>query len=163
MVPGYSARVVFDHFRSIAGDDCRGFVYKEAAPNPTNRSNRADEFEAGLVERFRADPALKELDGVREMGGVKTYWIARPMPVSAQSCLDCHTTPETAPPEQVALYGRESGYGWKLGEIVAAQVVYVPVSEALRHDRRWAVGVLGVLAGLFVLGGVASVVALRKA
>src|ERR1700704_688807 len=52
-VPGYSARQVFEFFRN--GKDYQDFQYKEATLNPTNPLNKADGFEASLVERFRRD------------------------------------------------------------------------------------------------------------
>jgi hypothetical protein len=97
------------------------------------------------------------------MEGAKNYYIARPMPVGKASCLECHTSPETAPPKQVELYGREGGYGWKLGEIVGAQIVYVPATQAFRSDPRQTVAILGGLGGVFVLGGLIAVVLLRRA
>ncbi len=55
-VPGYSARQVFEFFRK--GKDYEDFLYKEATLNPTNPLNKADGFEASLVENFRRDPEL---------------------------------------------------------------------------------------------------------
>ena len=39
----------------------------------------------------------------------------------------CHGDPETAPEHYVTQYGKEKGFGWKEGEIVAIRAVYVPV------------------------------------
>jgi hypothetical protein len=161
MVPGFSAKAVFEEFRKDA--TYKDFLYKEAAPNPTNRANKADDFERGLVERFKTDPNEKELQGRRVVNGVENYYIARPMRIADASCLDCHTTPDKAPPEQVAMYGSDTGFGWKMGEVIAAQVVYVPVSEAVKTDPREWIRVLSGLAGVFVIGGVGSLVWLRRA
>ena len=54
-VPGYSARQVFAYFRN--GKDYEDFLYKEATLNPTNPLDKADGFEASLVERFRGNRA----------------------------------------------------------------------------------------------------------
>ena len=161
MVPGFAARQVFDHF---AGNDAyKQFQYREASPNPTNPKNKADGFEVSLIEKFKADAALKEDSGLIDRNGQRTFYIARPMPVTDAKCLDCHTTPETAPKRQVEMYGREGGYGWKMHEIIATQVVYVPVSEAFRADRSRGLVILGSLAGVFLVGGLVSALLLRRA
>ena len=48
-------------------------------------------------------------------------------------------------------YGSENGFGWKLNQIVAAQVVYVPAEEILVSVRRSFVTTLGILAGTFIV------------
>jgi hypothetical protein len=161
MVPGFSARQVFREFATEP--TYREFAYKEAATNPTNRENLADGFEAGLLERFRAEPSLPELSGRRVINGVENYYIARPMAIKDERCLDCHTTPEKAPARQLELYGRETGFGWKMGEVIAAQVVYVPVSEAVKSDPRGVMTVLGGVGGFVMLGVAVGVVWLRRA
>jgi serine/threonine protein kinase len=160
-VPGFSALAVFDNFR--LDPKYSMFRYKEASLNPTRKDNKADEFEAAILRRFRSGEAKGDVQGVKEDGGARIFYIARPMAVKTRSCLDCHTTPEVAPPKQVELYGREGGYGWQMDEVVAAQMVYVPVSEAFRSDPAGAYWVIGALAGAFVLAGVGLVVVLRKA
>jgi serine/threonine protein kinase len=161
MVPGFSAKAVFEQFRK--DETYKDFVYKEAAPNPTNRANTADDFERALVEQFKADTSKTQLVGEREIGGVRNFYIARPMIVKEQTCLDCHTTPEVAPPEQVKLYGRETGYGWKMNEVIAAQVVYVPVSGAAKGESRDGYAIFGAATGVILVVGVGGIFWLRKA
>ncbi|MEK6701904.1 MAG: DUF3365 domain-containing protein [Planctomycetota bacterium] len=161
MVPGFAARKVFEEFRSRP--EYAGFTYKEASPNPTNPTNKADSFEAGLITTFHADREHKEDQGIRIMDGVQTFYIARPMIIADAKCLDCHTTPETAPKKQVELYGKEGGYGWKLGDTIATQIVYVPVSQAFASGPGQGRVILITLASLLVLGGGAAVWLLRRA
>ena len=161
MVPGFSARLVYSNFKQ--NPQYTNFVYKEASPNPTNRDNTADDFENGLIAQFKADGQKKELQGIRDIGGVRHFYIARPMPIADARCLDCHTTPETAPPRQVEIYGREGGYGWKMNDIIATQVVYVPVSEAFRMQQRPWAKVMGISALVLAIGGgLISLALLRK-
>ena len=167
MVPGFSARQVFANFRDAKRPDgspgpYSTFVYKEAAGNPTNRENLADDFEKKLIERFVSDPSLAELSDTTQRGGARAYYIARPMVIKDAKCLDCHTTAETAPPGQIAQYGREGGYGWKMGEVVAAQVVYVPVSEGFGAGKDLAVKVMVGLAGFCLAGGLVSLLLLTR-
>ncbi len=160
-VPGFSALAVFNNFRQ---DPKYGmFTYKEASLNPTNRSNTADDFERTVLHKYREEGATGDITGFAERQGTRVFYIARPMAIKDGKCLDCHTTPDVAPPKQVELYGREGGYGWKMGEVIAAQMVYVPVSEAFRADSRTTFWVIGTLAGTFVLAALGLVVALRRA
>ena len=53
--------------------------------------------------------------------------IARPMR-AGRTCLECHATPAAAPVELVQLYGPSNGFGWKENEVIAAQIVSVPVA-----------------------------------
>jgi serine/threonine protein kinase len=160
MIPAFGARRVFEKFR--AAPDYNGFIYKEAAPNPTNPDHRADEFEQGLVEKFRKSPASPDETGVREIEGKPFFYIARAMKVNDTSCLDCHSTPDRAPPRQIELYGSENGFNWKMDDVIAVQMVYVPVTEAFHADRRGRLGLFLALGGVFVVGGLGAVMVLRK-
>ena len=160
-VPAFSARQVFEN---IAKDPrYTTLAYKEASLNPTNASDVADEFEATILRDYRASGAKTDSAGVKLGPAGRTFWIARPMTIKDAKCLDCHTTPEAAPAQQVALYGRDGGYGWQVGETVAMQMVYVPVSEAFQSDSRTTYWVIGSLAGLFLLVMGGLVMALRSA
>lgn len=48
-------------------------------------------------------------------------------------------------------YGSEHGFGWKLNEIVAAQVLYVPAEEVFSSVRRSFYLVMGVSICVFVI------------
>jgi hypothetical protein len=132
-VPAFSARTVFEEFRR--NEDFDSFFYKEATLNPTNPVDKADSFERDLVNRFRDDPALEEQTGFRTASGERVFYIARPLRVSAESCLTCHSSPETAPQALLATYGDQGGFGWQLNEVVAAQIIYVPASDVLNRGR----------------------------
>lgn len=125
-VPAYSARTVFENFRSQV--DFETYLYKEAALNPTNPLDKADEFEAALLQKMIAESSTEE-SGYRDLDGTRLYYIARPLKIGAESCLECHTTPEQAPASLIATYGDKGGFGWTLGQTVAAQIIYVPAEE----------------------------------
>ncbi|MFO0831675.1 MAG: protein kinase [Phycisphaerales bacterium] len=162
MVPAFAARSVFERVRAQPGHE--GFIYHEASPNPTSRENLADEFERALVDRFKKEPDTKVIsDTTRLPDGRSAFYIARPMRVGDKACLECHTTPEMAPRRQVELYGDKGGYGWQLGDVVAAQVVYAPVADGFRRAPRVPDGAFGVLIGVLVVGGVVSLWAVRRA
>jgi HAMP domain-containing protein len=133
-VPAFSAHTVFEHFRQHQEYD--NFVYREAAPNPTNPMHRADALEAELIARMRADTGLREIADFRELNGRRVFYIARPLAVTSESCLYCHGAPEVAPASLIATYGSENGFGWALNEIVATQIIYVPAEEVFNATVR---------------------------
>jgi len=148
-VPAYSATEVFENLRK--NDEYKNFFYKEATLNPTNLRDKADAFEAKIVERFRSEPKTKELSGFRSLPGGEVFYIARPLSVSKESCLKCHSSPENAPKSQLATYGTEWGFGWKLNEIVAAQMISVPSDEVFASAKRSLTLIMGILFAIFAI------------
>ena len=134
-IPAYSAREVFETFRRN-NSEYRKFFYKEATLNPTAPRDRADPFERKVVERFISDPNLKEIADFRTVAGGKLFFIARPIQIKKESCLECHSTPEKAPPSLLVRYGTENGFGWQLGEIVGAQIISVPAQEVEKQAKQ---------------------------
>jgi protein-histidine pros-kinase len=106
-VPSYAAQTDFKALTERYPD----FTCKEAALNPTNPADRAT-----------------------PTGPVLT--LARPITVSSEACLTCHSTPDRAPPALLARYGSSNGFGWSMGETVAAQIVSVPMAVALETAER---------------------------
>lgn len=147
-VPAYAAREVFEDFRNRA--EYKSFFYKEATLNPTNLRDKADEFETTIVDKFRNQPNLKEQTGFRSLPGGDIFYIARPIAITQESCLRCHSTPEAAPKSQLATYGDQTGFGWKLNEIVGAKIVSVPAGEVFEKARQLQIMVIGLLS-LFLL------------
>ncbi|OKH26658.1 histidine kinase [Hydrococcus rivularis NIES-593] len=148
-VPAYSAREVFERLRTRK--EYQDFFYKEATLNPTNLRDKADEFETQIVETFRTQPTLKEKTGFRSLPGGDIFYIARPLAVSQESCLRCHSAPELAPPSQITTYGDKNGYGWKLNEIVGAQMISVPASTVFEAARQLQFSVIGILSVFLLL------------
>lgn len=147
-VPAYSAREVFDILRKTP--DYRDFFYKEATLNPTNLRDKADGYETEIVERFRNKSDLKELSGFRSIPGGDIFYIARPLPVSEQSCLVCHSVPEAAPPSMINLYGTANGFGWKLNEIVGAQIITVPANNVINKAHQSSLLIILIVSTIFI-------------
>lgn len=148
-VPAFSAINVFENLRH--DEAYKNFFYKEATLNPTNLRDKADSFETELVKQFRSEPATKELSDFRTLPQGRSFYIARPLAVTQQSCLQCHSTPAAAPKSQLEAYGTENGFGWKLNEIIAAQVISVPADEIFNNARQSFSTVMGVLVIIFAL------------
>ncbi|MEM9162127.1 MAG: DUF3365 domain-containing protein [Cyanobacteria bacterium P01_F01_bin.4] len=148
-VPAYSAHTVFETLRqSSAYSD---FYYKEAVLNPTNPQDRADTFESDLIAGFRRQQNPGEVSGFRTSSGDDLYYIARPIKITQQSCLECHGTVAQAPKSMVERYGANNGFGWQLDEIVGAQVISVPAERVLKNARQSLVLILGTFIIIFAV------------
>lgn len=159
-VPAFSASTVFDTFRSMP--EYSDFMYKEAALNPTNPNNRADSFEETILMTFRNDPTVTDLSGFTTLDGQQMFYNARPLTVSAESCLRCHSTPENAPASLIRTYGSEHGFGWQLGEIIAARTLYVPAQEVFDQTQQSLRLVMGIIIAIFIVVVVVTNAILRR-
>lgn len=148
-VPAYSATEVFENLRK--NPEYKNYLYKEATLNPTNLRDKADNFETKLVERFRQNPKMQEISDFRDFPDGQVFYIARPLAVTQQSCLQCHSTPDQAPKSQLATYGTENGFGWKLNEIIAAQIISVPSEDVFASaNQTWNL-IMGLLVAIFAI------------
>ena len=149
-IPTFAAREVFDYFRK--NPDYTQYLYKDAAPNPTNPRDLANEFETELVDEFQEQGSLQQKSGwYNGFSEGEVFYVARPFILTKQSCLECHSTPSKAPQSLLTAYGTEGGFGWELDRVVATQIVYVPAEEILTSVRRSFVSTLGILAVTFIV------------
>jgi protein-histidine pros-kinase len=128
-VPAYSANAYFGQLQKAFP----AYAYKEATLNPTNPVNRATDWEADIIQEFRKIHDKTEIIGERDTPNGRTLYMARPLKVSSQACLTCHDTVEGAPRTMVERYGDANGFGWKLNDIVTAQIVSVPMQVAVQR------------------------------
>ena len=132
IVPAYSANQYFGQLHKKFPE----YAYKEATLNPTNPMDRATDWEADIVNQFRSNTALPEFIGTRDTPSGASLFLARPLKVGNVSCLNCHSTPDKAPPEMIIeRYGSDNGFGWKLNDIVGAQIVTAPVKLPVQRAR----------------------------
>jgi methyl-accepting chemotaxis protein len=153
-VPAYAARKTFENLQerilSSEGERLKNlgqtkekieellaakrYGYKEASDNPTNYRDKCDDFEKQLIDEFRLskppDPIFRNHVGVDGM----RYWVlAQPM-FCQQECLSCHDKPDS-PEAKIMLasdpnnYKPTDGFGWKVDDVVAVQMVRIPASE----------------------------------
>lgn len=131
--------------------DWPAYSYRDVALNPTNPADRAADWQAEVIRRFAADPKLNEVVTERDTADGRVLAVAKPIRITDPACLQCHSTPDKAPPVMVALYGADHGFGWRLGDTVAAQVVSVPMRVPIAQARRNFLYMLGALAFVFLL------------
>ncbi len=127
-VPAYSATEQFNDLKVKYPD----YLYKEATLNPTNPRDRAADWEADVVNVFRNGSKEPEVIGERETPSGRSLYMARPIQIKSEPCLICHTTPDMAPKTMIDLYGGANGFGWKLNEVVGAQIVSVPMTVPIQ-------------------------------
>lgn len=130
------------------------FSYKEAVLNPTNLRNRTLDWEADVVHKLRGQTNPVEYIGERMTQTGHVLFIARPLQIKNQACLTCHSVPAAAPKTMLNVYGSQNGFGWKLDEIVGAQIISVPMDVPLQRAanifRTFMFSLLGVFGFLFV-------------
>ena len=150
-IPFFAAQSVL---RSMA-KQFPAYTYKEAALNPTNPADRATDWEAGIIGTFGQTPSLVQLTTTRETPDGPVLSFSRPIRVTDKSCLACHSVPAAAPQPMLDLYGGANGFGWKLGDVVGAQIVSVPMSVALQRAdaafKFYLAGLAAVFVVIFVL------------
>jgi HAMP domain-containing protein len=144
-VPFYAAT---QHFLTLHKEH-PDYSYKEATLNPTNPRDRAADWEADIVQRFRNDSGTGEVNGTRDTPMGRSLYLARPIRVDA-GCLGCHSLPSAAPSTMLARYGSDNGFGWQPNEIVGAQIVSVPFASAESSAGRVRREVLGAIAAMLV-------------
>ncbi|MBU0485666.1 MAG: DUF3365 domain-containing protein [Proteobacteria bacterium] len=133
--------------------ELEGYQFKQASFDPLFAGNKANLDEEKIINQFRADANLTKLEGRIVKEGAEYFYMAKPIAIESIKCLRCHGDPKQAPKDQVEIYGSEHGYNWKVGDVVSAYVVYVPLSKAIDSARKSAVV-------LFVGGSAAMLLAL---
>jgi protein-histidine pros-kinase len=143
-VPAYAATENMKRLRKTYPD----YSYKEAALNPTNPEHKAASWEEDIIQYFRNYEDVKQYSGVRSTPTGQYLFLSRPFKITKPGCLACHGTSDTAPPSMVKKYGSHNGFGWKLNEIIGAQIVNVPMAIPIaRADSTFN-------AFMIILGGV---------
>ena len=126
------------------------YSYREAALNPTNLDDKAVDWEADIINDFRAHPGKTEVVTERDTPEGRSLTLAHPLTAKPE-CLVCHSTAAAAPQTMIAIYGPQNGFGWKAGEVIAAQIVSVPMSVPLTRAAHGRLLLLATFGGVFGL------------
>jgi protein-histidine pros-kinase len=65
--------------------------------------------------------------------------------------LECHDTAENAPRTVVDRYGSDNGFGWKLNDILTAQIIIAPMQLPVQRARVAFTGFMASLAAVFAV------------
>jgi len=160
-VPAFAVIEQFNELRKNYPD----YTFKAATLNPTNPRNHATDWEIDIVNQFRQSAAKTEVIGERATQAGRSLYLARPIQIKDPACLTCHSTPDAAPRTMVETYGSANGFGWKVNEIVGANIVSVPTSVPVQRANytfrifllsllvvfAFTIGMLNVMLYLFVI------------
>ena len=145
-VPAFAATEQFNDLRKKYPD----YNYKEATLNPTNPRDHATDWEVDVVNIFRQNPTRVEVTGERDTPAGRSLYLARPIQIKDPACIVCHSTPDQAPKTMIETYGANNGFGWKVNDIVGAQVVSVPTAVSVQRANYTFKVFLFSLAGIFL-------------
>ncbi|HET7033066.1 MAG TPA: DUF3365 domain-containing protein [Casimicrobiaceae bacterium] len=145
-VPAYAATEQFNELRKKHPD----YAYKEATLNPSNPRNRASDWEADVVNVFRNTSTTTEIIGERDTPTGRSLYLARPIQIKSAACLTCHSTVDAAPKTMLDLYGNANGFGWKMEEVIGAQIVSVPMTVPIERAKKTFTTFMGSLAVVFI-------------
>jgi protein-histidine pros-kinase len=146
-VPAYAATETLANIRKKYPD----YGYKEATLNPTNPRDRATDWEADVVQKFRQSSDTTELISERSGATGRLLFIAKPIKIANPACLVCHSIPGAAPASMIKVYGEANGFGWKPDEIIGAQVVTVPMDIPIQNADRALTTFMASLAAVFAV------------
>ena len=146
-IPFYAAQQTFQLMATAFPD----YAFRQPTTNPTNPADRPAPWEADIIKKLVEQPNLDQLVVERTTSTGKVLSYARPVRVNSDTCLACHSTPAAAPASMVDIYGRENGFGWKVGDTVGAQIVSVPERVPLASARSNLYLLMGGLTIIFTL------------
>jgi protein-histidine pros-kinase len=152
-VPAYAANWQFAKMRRNYPD----YVYKEATINPTNIKNRPADWERDVINEFKRHPEKKQIIGRRPVAigenstEKQLLYLSRPIMVPTERCLSCHGKKSDAPESMKALYASGTGFNWKVGEIVGAQIVTVPMKVPNQRAQKAYITFLILIGCIFLL------------
>ena len=123
----YAIREIDKYYRALESSD---YYYKECAINARSPENEADAYEKSFIEEMNTNSGLLNRSVVRLLDGKPYFVVLRRNEVMEEVCLRCHSTPDKAPADLVRYYGPERTFNRKVGEVVSAISIRVPLAFA---------------------------------
>ena len=146
-VPSFAAQETFLTFNETFPE----FTYREAALNPTAPRDLASSWEVDIIREFITNRDIESSVVIRQTDEGNTLYYARPIVIQDQGCLECHSTPDVAPPSMIAQYGSNGGFGWQMDEVIGAQIVSVPMAVPYQQAQATTLTLVGSLFSVFTL------------
>jgi protein-histidine pros-kinase len=146
-IPFYAARQTTDRVTAAFPE----YSFRVPATNPTNPDDRPAGWEADIIKTLVSQPKLNSLVTERTTPTGQILSLSRPVRIDNKDCLACHSTPDTAPPTMIDVYGKQGGFGWKLGSTVGAEIVSVPERVPFQQARRNLYAAMGSLTIVFAV------------
>lgn len=99
-----------------------------------NPKNAPDAFESETLQKFYANPYMKEDYAITTLEGEPVFRYLQPFRAE-ESCLECHGNPDEAPDFIKKLFPQEKdqAYNYQIGEIIGAASVTIPMDKLYRQ------------------------------
>ena len=146
-VPAWAAQTNFRTVQAQLPD----YGYRTVVLDPTNPADLPADWQRSIIDQMRSDGSLKRVVTERDSPSGPILSVSRPIIITDQACLVCHSTPAAAPASMIDLYGSKNGFNWKLNEVLGASIVSVPMSVPLNQARAVFDTVLIWLGAVFLL------------
>lgn len=127
------------------------YSYNVVVENPTNPADRPVDWQSDIIRSLKAQPNQTEIVTERETPTGRILSVSRPVIITNPACLRCHSTPAAAPATMIDLYGPNNGFGWKLNEVIGAQIVSVPMSVPNAQAQKTFLHIMAGLSGVFIV------------
>jgi hypothetical protein len=124
----FAVRSINRIYNDLSGKD--GYYYKECAISARSPLNEADEFEKSFILELNKDPQLTVRSGVRDIEGQPFFYVLRRGESMEDNCMRCHSTPDKAPGSMVSQYGPTQSFHRKIGDVVSALSIRIPLKQA---------------------------------
>ncbi len=126
------------------------YYIRVISDNPLNNENLPDVAERRILSRFRGE---SNLDRIVETGILRNqnYLISAAPAKAKKGCMRCHGTPANTPRQIIDKYGTDGGFGYKIGSVVGASVVGVPLANLNELVLNRSLIIIAVLTVLFAL------------
>jgi HAMP domain-containing protein len=152
-IPSYAVRGVFDTLTNSYKDKYGEYRYKDAMINPTNPKDIATGEEIKIIEKL----AVQNIDqGFLMINGENKFYTARPIKITQNNCLICHTTLEKSPKSLQILYeqskyGANQGFGWELNKAIGTKIIYIPAEQVYKKTNEHFIIILGIFIAIFAV------------
>ena len=121
------------------------YYFKTCAINARTPANEADPYERAFIQEINANPSLLVRSEIMQINGQPFFVVLRRGETMLEECLLCHSTPDRAPKGLVDIYGPKRSFDRRLGEIISAVSIRIPLAEAYAEADRFAWGLSGLL------------------
>ena len=144
----YAVREMSQYARQLGS---QGYYYKECAINARSLENEADGYERDFLKQLAEKADLISHSSIRYLADKPYFTVLRRGEAMEESCLRCHSDPQKAPKGLIDIYGPERSFHRKVGDVVQAISIRIPLSAAYASANRVSFELSGLLLALFVL------------
>lgn len=144
------------------GERSRQFTYRQVSLDPIDPRNRATDSEVAMIRRFLENPDLRDVSGVQTKPEPEHFYMARPLYAQGDGCAACHEQMAPASGDAFAPHHSPQHLQWKSGDLVAAEIVEIPLRKAWKTSLTSIVITSAGLASVFLIAGVVFLILFRR-